>query len=119
MNKETNRSLQDVHDICSEIEELTKDVSLDAFECDRLLYLSIERLFEIAGEAFTRALRFNPDLLELLPAGRQLIGMRNRIAHDYDNIRLDILWETARHDIPILRNETRALLGEDESGFNS
>ncbi len=110
MNRETARSLLDVHDLCSEIEELTRSVSLEEFSGNRLLYLSIERLFEIAGEAFNRDRRFDPSLDEAVPNARSLVGMRNRIAHDYDNIRLDIVWETATQDIPLIRLEIETIL---------
>lgn len=34
---------------------------------------------------------------------RQMIGLRNRLVHDYDGIRLKIVWETITDDFPILR----------------
>ena len=33
---------------------------------------------------------------------RQMRGMRNRIVHDYDGVRLDIVWDTIQIDFPIL-----------------
>lgn len=70
MNRETARSLLDALDVCSEIEELTRSVPLERFKAQRLLYLSIERLFEIAGEAFTRARRFDTPLVESISESR-------------------------------------------------
>ncbi len=33
---------------------------------------------------------------------RQMRGMRNRLVHDYDGIRLEIVWETIQKDFPRL-----------------
>ena len=33
---------------------------------------------------------------------RQMRGMRNRIVHDYEGIRLEIVWETIQNDFPEL-----------------
>ena len=33
---------------------------------------------------------------------RQMRGMRNKIVHDYDGIRLGIVWETIKNDFPEL-----------------
>lgn len=34
---------------------------------------------------------------------RQIIGMRNYVAHQYDDIDLDLVWGTVSRDIPALR----------------
>ena len=31
---------------------------------------------------------------------RQMRGMRNRLVHDYDGIRLEIIWDTIQNDFP-------------------
>lgn len=41
---------------------------------------------------------------------RQMIGLRNRLVHDYDGIRLTIVWETISIDFPNVRNQLEALL---------
>jgi uncharacterized protein with HEPN domain len=32
----------------------------------------------------------------------EMIGMRNRMIHDYDDVDLDIVWETAQRAVPQL-----------------
>ena len=34
---------------------------------------------------------------------RQIVGMRNYVAHQYDDIDLDLVWGTVSRDIPALR----------------
>ena len=40
----------------------------------------------------------------------EMIGMRNRIVHGYDDINWQIVWQTAGHDIPVLIDKLAALL---------
>ena len=41
---------------------------------------------------------------------RQIYGMRNRIVHGYEGVRLRIVWETIADSFPVLRNELLPLL---------
>lgn len=43
---------------------------------------------------------------------RQIYGLRNRIVHGYDDVQLNIIWETIQEDLPILLNEFEAIMGE-------
>ncbi len=43
-------------------------------------------------------------------AWHQMYGMRNRIAHDYDGIRLTIVWQTITEDFPPLIPKLKAIL---------
>ncbi len=120
MHQETARSLLDALDICREINARCRTVSLDEFSSQRLLYLSTERLFEIAGEAINRAARHDLKLVQGINDSGTLVGLRNRIAHDYDNILLSILWDTAVNDLPVLIAEIVALLeahGYETGGY--
>ena len=43
---------------------------------------------------------------------RQMYGMRNRLVHDYEGIRLQIVWETISTDFPSLKASLEAILAE-------
>src|SRR5689334_19541704 len=32
----------------------------------------------------------------------EILGMRNRLVHEYFRIKIDLVWETVKYDIPIL-----------------
>jgi uncharacterized protein with HEPN domain len=36
-------------------------------------------------------------------------GMRNRLAHGYFDINLDIVWETVRQALPVLESQLRQI----------
>ncbi|MBS7300965.1 MAG: DUF86 domain-containing protein [Eubacteriales bacterium] len=38
--------------------------------------------------------------------------MRNRIAHDYEGIRLQIVWQTISEDFPLLIQDLKRLLAD-------
>ena len=43
---------------------------------------------------------------------RQIIGTRNRIIHDYDNISDEIIWTIVNRELPKLKEEVTSLLRE-------
>ena len=43
---------------------------------------------------------------------RQMYGLRNRVAHDYEGIRMKIIWETITYDFPKLEIDLKQILEE-------
>ena len=43
---------------------------------------------------------------------RLVVGMRNIVIHDYDDVDADILWDSARDDLPHLVSRLEAYLAE-------
>jgi uncharacterized protein with HEPN domain len=41
-----------------------------------------------------------------------MYGMRNRIVHDYFEVDLEVVWQTVHRDLPGLREQIVALLGD-------
>ena len=41
---------------------------------------------------------------------RQIYGLRNRIVHGYDDVQLNIIWETIQDDLPVLMNDFEVIL---------
>lgn len=65
----------------------------------------------ILGEVATRLLKDYPDFVQRYPQvpWRSMKGMRNRIAHGYFDIDLDIVWETVKSALPALLHQLQAL----------
>ena len=83
------------------------------FYSDDMLRSAIERKIEILGEAVRR---LPPDYLAAHPEvpWRGVLGQRNVLAHDYDDIRIDVIWTVASVDTPKLLVQLRGLLRLDE-----
>lgn len=58
----------------------------------------------IIGEAASRILQHAPNLIEITPKipWSSMRGMRNRIAHGYFSIDLDVVWATTQTALPEL-----------------
>ena len=92
-----------------------QEKSRDDLESDRLLSLALVRLLEIICEA---ASKVSPEKKANLPQiyWKQITGMRNRIAHAYFGIDLDVVWQTIVEDLPLLIAELEKIIpSENES----
>lgn len=67
-------------------------------ETERLLNLGLVRLIGIVGEAATKVSAEGQSEYRNIP-WPQIIGMRNRLIHGYDNIDFDILFKTVTEDL--------------------
>lgn len=67
----------------------------------------------IIGEAANRLSTETRSAHSSIP-WRQIIGMRNRIVHGYDEIDWDIVWEVAAVELPRLREKIASLIPRDE-----
>lgn len=65
----------------------------------------------IIGEAAGRLQQDHQDFLDLHPEvpWRSMRGMRNRLAHGYFDINLDVVWETVRTALPPLLTQLPAV----------
>ena len=68
---------------------------------DRMLELATVRLIEVIGEAAARVSAEGREKFTSIP-WQEVVGMRNRLIHGYDQVDLDILWNTIEIDLPPL-----------------
>jgi len=101
--------LVDMRDSAMAICHYLKGVGKDTFYTNGEKQDAVLRRLEIIGEA---AGRINHEVQKEFPdiPFREIRGMRNIIAHDYGEVDLERVWETATHDVPaLLRALERAL----------
>lgn len=84
-------------------------------DCDRMLQLSLTRLVEIVGEAASRVAAADRAAYPQIPWPK-IVGMRQRLAHGYDVVDLQVLWDTITDDLPPLIAELKRALGEESGG---
>lgn len=95
---------------CEDIAHFCRDRTYEDFSGDRLLQAGVERKLEIVGEALNRLYQLNEEWLEdHIPEYRRIIGLRNVIAHGYDVVDYDILWDVAKNHVPALRKVLNSL----------
>jgi uncharacterized protein with HEPN domain len=81
--------------------EMLGSMDRDALKKDRVVQLALTRLVEVIGEAAGRVSEPTCDKNSQIP-WPQIIGMRNRLAHGYDVVDLNLLWDTIVTDLPPL-----------------
>ncbi len=79
-------------------------------DSDRIFNLALVRLIEIVGEAANHVSEQGQLQRPDIP-WRQIIGMRNRIVHGYDQVDFDLLWDTIQQDLPPLIQQLKTTLG--------
>jgi uncharacterized protein with HEPN domain len=82
------------------------------FISDELTVDAVSRCFGIIGEAVTR-------LPEAVQASHpeipwaEMRGLRNIVVHEYFGVTNEMLWKTAREDLPTIIEPLRKLLAEE------
>ena len=112
MELRTKKLLYDIQQAARGLTEFTAGRTREDYEQDLVLRLAVERSFEIIGEAMARLFRHDPGTARRISGYRDIIGFRNIIAHDYDNLKSEKIWNAIEGHLPTLLHEAEALLGE-------
>jgi len=102
-------TLKQLRDHAQEAVSMVADRSRKDLDTNRMLYLAITRLLGIVGEAARRApeeTRAKYPQIEW----PQIVSIRNRIAHGYDLINLDVVWDVVTHDFPLLVSQVNEII---------
>jgi uncharacterized protein with HEPN domain len=101
--------IEDMLESIDLIEKYTAQLNLDSFKKDRKTIDAVVRNFEVIGEAS----KFIPDEIKGKyseidwPA---ILGLRNRIAHEYFGISLAIIWTIIKDELPRLKSQLKNML---------
>jgi uncharacterized protein with HEPN domain len=78
-----------------------KGMTREAFLADTQCQDSVVRRIEIIGEA---SRRISGQMKALHPSvpWKEMISMRNLMIHDYDDVDMEIVWDTVQQDLPSL-----------------
>ncbi len=78
-----------------------EDITWEGFERSELHQHAVIRPLEIIGEAARRVSQQTRDAHPEIP-WEQMIGMRNRLIHEYFRVNMTTVWETVQNDLPRL-----------------
>lgn len=84
-----------------EAKALIKGKSRQDLNAERILSLALVRLLEIVGEAANRVSKTTRLKFSDIPWA-QIISLRNRLIHGYDEVDMDVLWKILTDDLPSL-----------------
>jgi len=104
--------LWDMCEATKEILAFVKGIHYTEFIQNRMIRYAVERQLLVLGEAANHvSVKFQEAHLEI--PWRQMIGLRNVLAHEYGEIKVDRIWNAANISVPELLKVLQPLVPEE------
>jgi len=94
----------DIIDCIFDINEFTNSIEYYQFEKDKMRRLAVERQLEVIGQAANKISIDAQNSLKNIP-WKNIIGLRNKLAHDYGEILAERTWKISKDSIQGLLKE--------------
>jgi uncharacterized protein with HEPN domain len=104
LNENDLSYLIDIVDCIIDISEFTNSVEYYQFEKDKMRKLAVERQLEIIGQAANKISIEVQNNLKNIP-WKNIIGLRNKLAHDYGEILAERIWKISKNSLQELLKE--------------
>lgn len=103
--------LEDIIEYSNNVLSIIDGVDFERFEKDILVYYSTMKNIEIIGEAvYMLTKKFKASHTEI--PWKQVEGMRHVLVHGYSQVLPRILWNTAKQDIPAIKQQVEKYLAD-------
>ena len=94
------------------IREVLDGVPLEAYAVDWEKQAAVHYLFLTVGEALTRVRDAEPTIFARIPAVAQIVGFRHLLAHGYDALAPERVYENAEEFLPGLLTALEKLVDQ-------
>lgn len=101
--------VEDILDAMSKAQLLLEDVAYDELVSNFRISFALFRALEIVGEATKRLPQSLRDQYPDVP-WREMAGMRDRLIHGYDVVDYQLVWDTVKKRIPVVRLQIQQIL---------
>ncbi|MBA2123790.1 hypothetical protein B9J78_02460 [bacterium Unc6] len=105
--------LEDVLESMGLIEGYVKDMNFDNFKSDRKTIDAVIRNLEIIGEASKNIPQNMRDAYKDID-WKGIIGLRNRISHEYFGIDFSVIWNIIKLELPAFKEKFQRIQKEIE-----
>ncbi len=100
--------IDDILDSIVDIAGFIKDMDFSEFIEDKKTVNAVVRSIEIIGEATKNIPKILKDKYPGIP-WKKMAGMRDKLIHEYFGIDKEILWETAKNELPLLEKQIKKI----------
>jgi len=101
--------IQDILDSINDIKHFVEGMNFDDFKIDRKTVNAVVRCIEIIGEASKKIPKSIRDTRPEIP-WKKMVGMRDKLTHEYFGIDLEIIWKVAMEEIHKLKPGIQQIL---------
>jgi len=108
VNEKDLSYLIDIAECIIDIIEFTKSVEYYQFEKDKMRKLAVERQLEVIGQAANKVSTETQKMFKKIP-WKNIIGLRNKLAHDYGEILAERIWKISKEPILELFKELKSI----------
>jgi uncharacterized protein with HEPN domain len=102
MKRDIRLYLDDILDAIIKIDKFIEGLSFEQFQDDEKTIDAVIRKLEVIGEATKNVPQDTRSKHPDIP-WKEMAGMRDKLAHEYFGVRLDVVWSTIKTRLPQLR----------------
>lgn len=111
MKRDFKIYVQDILEAIRRIDEYLEGLTFEEFTKDNKTADAIIRNFAVIGEA-TKNISVDVKKKHREIPWKRMAGMRDKLTHEYFGVDLQILWDTAKIDLPAAKPSLEKLLAE-------
>jgi uncharacterized protein with HEPN domain len=102
MHRDDLLYIDHIRECIQKIEDFTNKMTFKDFLNNIAIQDAVIRNFEVIGEATKKLSKtFIKEHTDL--PWTEMVGMRDKLIHDYFDVDIDVIWKTIKKDLPVLK----------------